>query len=98
MRSSPFYKHRKAGHYPLQIDGFLLLRRKNILPRIFFPHFDDESPANTENWFRTLLMLFCPYRNESALMGPFTSYEEKFYSIFNENCDPARYADVILLL
>jgi hypothetical protein len=58
-------------------DGSILYRRK--VPRIIYSVAFDVND-NRENYFRELIMLYIPWRNENALMEDFNSYEEKYFA------------------
>lgn len=67
-------------------DGSVIYRRK--APRIIYSVAFDVN-NNRENYFRELIMLYVPWRNESKLMEDFSSYEEK-YCAFQTIIDQVR--------
>lgn len=66
------------------------------MPRIFWPSFDASSVKSREDYFRRLIMLFVPWRNENTLMENFDCYEEKWMNYFSniKITNPDAYEDI----
>lgn len=50
------------------------------MPRIYWPSFDANSEEIREDYFRRLLLLTVPWRNEEQIKDQYASYEERWIS------------------
>jgi hypothetical protein len=80
--ASVFFKHTCDGPVPIYKLagnlGFLRLRTKQILPRIFWPNYDLGDEKNSEDWYRRLCLLFVPFRSEAELKADHDTHEACF--------------------
>lgn len=57
---------------------YAVARRKQILPRPYIPYFEQSNPAQVEDFYRRLCLLFKPFNNEGSLRVPYLSYEDAY--------------------
>ena len=67
---SPFYDQRKIRKnklFPIQTENIKIKKRgRQKVPKLFWPSFSPGNATEREDYHRRLLMLFKPWRNESA--------------------------------
>uniref|UniRef100_A0A914YCJ2 Uncharacterized protein n=1 Tax=Panagrolaimus superbus TaxID=310955 RepID=A0A914YCJ2_9BILA len=55
-----------------------MVKHKALVPRLYWPKLEANNEEAREDYYRRLIFLFVPWRNEAELKGTFDNFEERW--------------------